>query len=86
MKKVLLFSLSFSFCMLINAQDSSSFNVNQALMNGCTDGTRNQGKQFAGSAYNSIMYNGSLSAEYKEAWLRGYSSCYSGGKYYWKKR
>ncbi|SFR51568.1 hypothetical protein SAMN04490243_2493 [Robiginitalea myxolifaciens] len=67
-----------------NAQSPTN-EIQQALVNGCNDGTNARGKQPFGNAYYSIMNNGSISAEYKDAYNEAYTRCFGGGKYYWKK-
>jgi hypothetical protein len=63
----------------------SQTNVEQALVNGCNDGTNARGGQIFGSTYYSVMNNPSISSEYKDAYQEAYTRCYSGGKFYWKK-
>ncbi|MEM8848284.1 MAG: hypothetical protein AAGD17_14385 [Bacteroidota bacterium] len=85
--KLNLFLVLMAFCLgfSVNAQKNSGFNSEQALVNGCSDGTNAQGKQPFGNSYQSIMNNPSISSAYKDAYNEAYSRCFSGGKYYWKK-
>ncbi len=84
-KTALLFTFSFLICLVTSAQTDSTFNVEQALINGCNDGKNARGGEPFTSTYYSIMNNPSISDEYKDAYNEGYTRCYAGGNFYWSK-